>query len=280
MLSRREARATAAVPLASWQDSGRAWALALALSCAGFWVTAGLAVYSAPSPILAYLLAFSCVVACTLSTAAHAPAAVRTCVWGCLAGLVLLSAAAWSRTRVDLLLSGSDVLVSLLLTGAGLGDLVGRRIEHPGHLLFVAVVSSVADVWSVTQPGGISKAIAEEPLALSLAALPWPMLGSSELAPLLGVGDVVFTSLYLAASRVHALPLRRSVLALAAGYAITTALVIVTERPIPALPMLGACVVIAQPMARTVTALDRRRGAWGLGLLACAILIWFLKRSL
>ena len=97
---------------------------------------------------------------------------------------------------------------------------------------------------------------------------------------MLGVGDVVFTSLYLAASRAHALPLRRSLLALAAAFAITTGLVIATERPIPVLPMLGACLVIAQPKARTVTALDRRRGAWGLGLLAAAILIWFLKRSL
>ena len=280
MLSRREARASAGVPQASWQGSGRAWASALALSCASFWVTAGLAVYSAPAPILAYLLAFSCVVACTLGTAAHAPAAARTCVWGCLTGLVLLSAAAWRGTRSGLLLPGSGVLIGLLLLGTGVGALVGRRIEHPGHLLFVAVVSSLADIWSVTQPGGISKAIVEEPLALSLAALPWPMLGSGELAPLLGVGDVVFTGLYLAASRAHALPLRRSVLALAAGYAITTALVIATQRPIPVLPMLGACMVIAQPKARTVTPLDRRRGAWGLSLLACAILIWFLKRSL
>jgi hypothetical protein len=172
------------------------------------------------------------------------------------------------------------VLVALLLLGTGVGALVGRRIQQPGHLLFVAVVSSVADLWSVTQPSGISHAIAQDPLALSLAALPWPMPGSGELAPLLGVGDVVFTSLYLAATRVHALPLRRSVLALALGYALTTAFVIATERPIPVLPLMGACFVIAQPAARSVSALDRRRGAWMLTLIASALALWFLQRSL
>jgi hypothetical protein len=106
------------------------------------------------------------------------------------------------------------------------------------------------------------------------------MPGSGELAPLLGVGDVVFTSLYLAATRAHALPLRRSVLALSAGYALTTALVIATERPIPVLPLMGACFVIAQPAARRVSALDRRRGAWMLTLIASALALWFLERSL
>ena len=280
MLSRSASRVTEEVPQTGWQGSGRAWVSAVALSCAGFWVTAQLGVYSPAAPILAYLLAFSCVVACTLGSAAYAPVHVRACLWGCVAGLVLLVGAALGRSLLSALLSGSGVLMGLLLLGTGIGALVGGRIQHPGHLLFVALISTLADIWSVTQPGGISKAIVEEPLALSLVALPWPMLGSSELAPLLGVGDVVFTSLYLAATRVHALPLRRSVLALAAGFAITTSLVIATERPIPVLPLLGACMLIAQPKAREVAQLDRRRGAWVLSLLACALAFWFLQRSL
>ena len=262
------------------RDGAGAWASALAFSCAGFWLTAQLAVYSAPAPLVAYLLAFSCVVACTLGTASQVPANTRACLVGCSAGLALLVGAAFGRSRVGLSLSGAAVLVALLLIGTGVGALVGRRIQHPGHLLFVAVVSSIADVWSVTQPGGISKAIVEEPLALSLAALPWPLLGSDELAPLLGVGDVVFTSLYLAATRAHALPLRRSLLALSAAYALTTALVVFTARPIPVLPLLGACFVIAQPAARSVNALDRRRGALVLTLIASAVVLWFLQRSL
>ena len=271
---------TGAGRLSSETDTGRAWLSAVALSFASFWLTVGLAMYSSAAPLVAYLFAFSCVVACTLGTASRVPASARTCLLGASIGLVLLVGAAFGRSRVGLSVSASVVLVGLLLIGTGLGALVGRRIQHPGHLLFVAVVSSLADLWSVTQPGGISKAIAEEPLALSLAALPWPMLGSDELAPLLGVGDVVFTSLYLAATRAHALPLRRSVLALAAGYAVTTCLVIATQRPIPVLPLLGACVVIAQPAARRLSAPDRRHGAWALTMIACAVALWFLQRSL
>ena len=266
--------------LSSYAATGESWAAALALSCTAFWLTAQLAMYSAPAPIAAYLLAFFCVVACTLGTATQVAANTRACLLGCGLGLALLAGAALGRGVLGLTLSGAAVLAALLLIGTGVGALVGRRIQHPGHLLFVAVISSVADVWSVTQPGGVSKAIAEQPLALSLVALPWPMLGSAQLAPLLGVGDVVFTSLYLAATRAHALPLRRSVLALAAGYALTTALVIVSERPIPVLPLLGACFVLAQPAARSVSALDRRRGAWALTLIASAVALWFLQRSL
>lgn len=265
--------------LSAFVATGRAWSAALALACAGFWLTAQLAGYSTAAPIPAYLLAFSCVVACTLACASQAPASVRACLIGCGSGLALLVGSALTRGRLGIVLSGGGVLAGLLLLGTGVGALVGRRIQQPGHLLFVAVISSVADLWSVTQPAGISHAIAQDPLALSLVALPWPMPGG-ELAPLLGVGDVVFTSLYLAATRAHALPLRRSVLALALSYALTTALVIATERPIPVLPLMGACFVIAQPAARAVSALDRRRGAWMLTLIASAVALWFLERSL
>lgn len=171
------------------------------------------------------------------------------------------------------------VLAGLLLLGTGLGALIGRRIEHPSHLLFVALVSSVADILSVTQPGGISKAIAEEPRALALLALPWPLLGSDEVAPFLGVSDVVFASLYLHASRAHVLPLLRSVVALFLGFALTAALVLLFQRPIPVLPLLGASIVLAQPRARAASAEDLRRGAWVLAALVVVIATVFLRRS-
>src|ERR1700712_1569138 len=115
---------------------------------------------------------------------------------------------------------------------------------------------------SVMQPGGISKAIADQPRALALLALPWPLLGTDAVAPFLGVSDVVFASLYVHATRTHDLPLLRSVLALIAAFAATAVLVVVWQRAIPVLPLLGVSIVLAQPRARAASAADLRRGAW------------------
>jgi hypothetical protein len=172
------------------------------------------------------------------------------------------------------------VLLALLLFGSGLGMLIGVRIGQPGHLLFVALVSGVADLWSVTQPEGVSKALSEEPAALSFLALPWPLFGTPDIVPLLGVGDIVFTALYVGATRVHALPLRRTVLALALAYLASVLCVVTFQRPIPVLPWLGGCVVLFQPRARSVASADLRRGAWVLTALAGALAAWFWRRSL
>jgi hypothetical protein len=255
------------------------WAIALLLSVFGFQLTAWLAVYSPVSPVVAYLLGFACVVTTVLAVSLCVPS-VR---W---AGLVV-AASGFTLMMVAVLAPPNQVngtpavcvLTGLLALGTGLGALIGRRIQHPSHLLFVALVSSVADVLSVTQPGGISKAIAEEPRALALLALPWPFLGTHEIAPFLGVSDVVFASLYLHASLAHVLPVLRSLIALFMGFAVTAVLVLLLQRPIPVLPLLGASIVLAHPRARAASSADLRRGAWVLAALAFVIATVFLRRS-
>ena len=67
---------------------------------------------------------------------------------------------------------------------------------------------------------------------------------------------------------------------LIAGFALTTLCVVLFERPIPVLPWLGICFVLAQPLSRRIAAEDLRRGAWVLTVLAGVIAAWFLRRSL
>lgn len=197
---------------------------------------------------------------------------------GAICGALLV---AWAQQlRAASVTAAACVLLGLLLLGSALGTVIGRRVTQPGHLLFVAIVSGLADTWSVTQPSGISHVIAHEPAALSLLALPWPFLGTSDIVPLLGVGDVVFVALYTGASRALVLPLRRTLLAMLAGFVLTTLCVVAWERPIPVLPWIGACFVLAQPEARKLPAEDARRGAWVLTALAVAFVAWMLRRSL
>ncbi|MDD9970599.1 MAG: hypothetical protein OXR73_30460, partial [Myxococcales bacterium] len=148
------------------------------------------------------------------------------------------------------LVGAAVVMWCLLLLGVAVGTFVGARVERPGHLLFVALVSSLADIVSVYHPQGVSHAIIESETALSLLALSFPMLGTDAIEPLLGVGDLVFVALYLTASRVHQLSLRRTLAALSLGLAVTAASVVVLEMALPALPFLGLSILIALPAAR------------------------------
>jgi len=109
---------------------------------------------------------------------------------------------------------------------------------------------------------------------LSVVALSWPMLGTGKVEPFLGVGDVIFTALYLSASRVHALGVGRTAAALAGAFALTLAALVLLERAIPALPFLGAAVVLAHPPTRRPAAADRKRGSIAMALLLLAFLAW------
>lgn len=69
-----------------------------------------------------------------------------------------------------------------------------------------------------------------------------------------------------------------TVFALACGLAATLAVVIAAERGIPALPFLGAAVVIAHPEARRLPREDRRRALIGVAGLAAVVAALFLLR--
>jgi hypothetical protein len=167
------------------------------------------------------------------------------------------------------------VTVALLWLGGWVGAWVGGAIEHPGQLLFVALLSSFADVVSVKHPSGVSAAIAESETALSLLALPWPMLGTPSIEPFLGVGDVVFTALYVSAARAHGLSLWKTQSALLAGFVVTTLLVLASETAIPALPLLGVAMLVAHREVRTPREADRRVGWMVIALAAVVATVLF-----
>jgi hypothetical protein len=254
----------------SWQR----WSGAIAAVVA---VMAGLtllAPHLSLPPMAAYVLGFAMVVASVLGVALVTPSEKgRRGLAPALPALALLLLVHLSKTTGTP--AALAVAAALLAVGTALGAVVGAGIEHPGHLVFVVIVSSLADVFSVTQPEGPSAAIVNAPQALGLLAISWPMLGTDQLAPLLGVGDIVFTGLYLAAARAHGLPLGRTLIALALAFVATMVTVIVTELPVPALPFLGVAMLLAHPAARRPPQRDRAKAVavvFALSLLFVALL--------
>jgi hypothetical protein len=210
------------------------------------------------SPIAGYAIGFGAVAFGALAAAWRCPKVTRRSL-----PLLIAPCAAlfWlSRTPAPELEMAIAVTVCLLTACTLLGAVVGWAIEHPGHLVFVAIVSSAADVFSVFHPSGPSSAIAQSEVALSVLALPWPMLGTRFVEPFLGAGDVVFTSLYVACGRKHALPERRTAAALTLGFAVTMVAVVALQAALPALPFLGMAMLLAQPQARRPPERDRKRG--------------------
>lgn len=150
----------------------------------------------------------------------------------------------------------------LLWTGTALGAALGSRIDKPGHLMAVAAVSAISDLWSVYDPAGPSAALArkvlEQPDQVSAFALSFPLLGSTHIPAIIGAGDVLFTALYLAAFERHRLPLGKALVALAGGFALGLVLLLWLERPLPLLPLLGAGIVASDARVRSLQVREGR----------------------
>jgi hypothetical protein len=265
---------------ASRPGSVRALALVSA-ACAGLlfavWILSP--ALSLPSPYLAYVASFLAVTGMTLSAAAVAPVTGWRSLAVILAATVAaLGAVLWYAEGLPLAVSAVVVTFALLLAGAALGGAVGGRIEHPGHLLAVAAVSVLVDSFSVFHPSGPAAAVVARPAVIAVVALPWPVLGSRDLAPVLGVGDVVFAALYLAASRRFGLGVGRTAIAVGLGLIATMVGVMATRLPLPALVGMGIAVVAAHPRARRLPPKDRKQALVVFGVLALLWVLLWLRR--
>jgi hypothetical protein len=163
--------------------------------------------------------------------------------------------------------------VAATLLGAGLG----ARIERPGQIAAVAIVSALADLWSVFDPSAPSARFAEDALArpdqLTIVALPFPLLGTPLIPALIGAGDVLFVALYVAAYRSHRLPIGKLAVALVLAFCVGLLGLLASERALPLLPLLGVAAVASDPAARSLHAREWRTVAMVSALLILAIVL-------
>jgi len=154
----------------------------------------------------------------------------------------------------------------LLALAWATGGAIGARIEHPGHLLPAAAVAAAADIVSVASSWGPSHAIASSERALALLAISFPVPGTRVVAPALGVGDLVFIALVLAAARAHALPVRRITVLALVGVLVAGFGSALLGRAVPALPTIGLAVIAFVPEARRLRRKDRTVATIAIGV--------------
>lgn len=187
----------------------------------------------------------------------------------------LIAIGAWGEAGYGIA-GGTGVLISLLAGGSMLGAIVGARIAHPGHILVVASVSTLADLYSVFHRAGLSAVVVENERALSLLAIPWALAsrdGRVDLQPVLGIGDVIMISVYLVVARRYALPLPSFLAGFLIAFGIVFALLTVPDDPIPVpvLPFLGIAAILAHPRARQLRPQDRKQAVIGISVLTVAV---------
>lgn len=177
-----------------------------------------------------------------LATTLVAICAIAAAAWGAAAGMAAPVAvnAAW------------------VAAAWAIGTSIGRRIEHPGHLLPACVVVAAADATSIVSQWGPTHALAESEAALSLFAVGFPVPGTSTFAPALGVGDLVFMAIVFGAVAAHRLSVARAALFCALGTAVAGAASAALETAVPALVPIAAAVVLGIPEARRVRPRERR----------------------
>jgi len=150
--------------------------------------------------------------------------------------------------------AGSSALV---LFAHAIGDWVGEHIEDVGHLFPACVVAGAVDIASVVHPRGPTHAIVSSARALALSAISFPVPGTSDYAPAVGIGDLLFMAILFGASRKHDLSLVRMGLLAAAGIAIAGFASALLGAPVPALPSIGLCVVLGYGRVRVLKRKDR-----------------------
>lgn len=230
------------------------WLLVACAAGAAVVVAAAIAPHCFVQPWVGYLVGSAIVVAMVLGVGFAAPSrGTAAMAWVAALGLLMQALGQGEGPWV----SGA-VATALLLLGSAIGAAVGGRISHPGHLLFVAWMAGIVDALSLLHPAGISHAVARSPEVLSWVAISLPLLGTHEIVPFLGGGDIAFVALYLAAGRTHQLQAARTVWALAIGFALAFGTVLWLARAIPVLPYLGAAVLAAHPAARRPPSAERR----------------------
>lgn len=152
------------------------------------------------------------------------------------------------------------ILVDVALVGLAhaAGATIGRRVQAAGHLLPAAVVAGCADLVSVLHPSGPTHAVVESSRAMNALAFSFPVPGVFAMAPALGVGDLLFVALALGVAHTHGLSPRRLAALALSGALVSGGVAMALERPVPALPAIGALLVLGEPAARRLEGRDRR----------------------
>ncbi len=125
-----------------------------------------------------------------------------------------------------------------LLLASGIGLWIGFGIDEIGHLIPIALVAGLADIWSVS--AGATAVIILSP-SIHYFLLRFPMLGGVnwQIPWLIGLTDFLFFAIFYTAAVRFSLPRRRTLYLLLSSFVVTVALALFFQVGLPVLPFMA-----------------------------------------
>lgn len=131
--------------------------------------------------------------------------------------------------------------LSQLLLASGIGLWIGNGIDKISHLIPVALVAAIADIWSVA--AGATSAIVVSPI-MNYFFLRFPVFGSSSIPYLIGLTDYLFFGIFFQASVRYNLGVVKNTFLLALSFLVTVAFALFYGLGLPVLPFMGLFFVL------------------------------------
>lgn len=123
-----------------------------------------------------------------------------------------------------------------LMLASGIGLWIGEGIDEAAHLIPVALVATIADIWSVS--AGATAKIIISPI-INYFLLRFPVAGTSEIPYLIGLTDFLFFALFFQAARRFELGMAKNLILLLTSFFIAVAAAIFTSTGLPVLPFMA-----------------------------------------
>jgi hypothetical protein len=128
-----------------------------------------------------------------------------------------------------------------LTLASGIGLWIGEGIDEIAHLLPVAIVATVADIWSVSS-GATAKIVVSS--AINYFLLRFPMPGYGSIPYLIGLTDFLFFAIFFQAAVRFDLGVKKNVLLLLTSFFIAVAAAIFFATGLPVLPFMAILFVV------------------------------------
>jgi len=231
------------------------------------------------APAFARVFGESWLIAVVLLTAYFAPRVSAEAVSVAVLPAAVLAALLWAELGTEWLSVFALITSCVLFLGCLIGGYIGALLEHPGMLFAVAYVAALGDCFSVFHPHGLTANVLKNPHALAVLTLSVPVLGTTRIVPLVGIGDVAFAALFMVGARVTGLDPRRTLVALAAAMLLAVSSVELLRVSLPAVPFMSFAVVAAHKETRRLPPAQARRIL--LNLLVVTVLLgslWLVAR--
>ncbi len=130
--------------------------------------------------------------------------------------------------------------LSQLLLASGLGLWIGEGIDDSAHLIPVALVATLADIWSVS--AGATAKIIVSPV-INYFLLRFPMPGHNAVPFLIGLTDFLFFGIFFHAATKFQLGTLKNAILLTLSFFIAFTAAIFFETGLPVLPFMAAIFV-------------------------------------